>query len=80
MWAAPYGPYRQSERLAIYAEYAAKLVASGHAYPCFCTSERLAALRAEQQERKEHIGYDGHCRGAGCQRGREPRCGQDVCT
>ena len=59
----PYGPYRQSERLAIYAEYAAKLVASGHAYPCFCTSERLAALRTEQQERKEHIGYDGHCRG-----------------
>ena len=59
----PYGPYRQSERLAIYAEYAAKLVDSGHAYPCFCTSERLAALRAEQQERKEHVGYDGHCRG-----------------
>ena len=59
----PYGPYRQSERLSIYAEYAAKLVASGHAYPCFCTSERLAALRAEQQERKEHVGYDGHCRG-----------------
>ena len=58
----PYGPYRQSERLSIYAEYAAKLVASGHAYPCFCTSERLAALRAEQQERKEHVGYDGHCR------------------
>ena len=59
----PYGPYRQSERLSIYAEYAAKLVASGHAYPCFCTSERLAALRKEQQERKEHVGYDGHCRG-----------------
>ena len=58
----PYGPYRQSERLSIYAEYAAKLVASGHAYTCFCTSERLAALRAEQQERKEHVGYDGHCR------------------
>ena len=59
----PCGPYRQSERLSIYAEYAAKLVDSGHAYPCFCTGERLAALRAEQQERKEHVGYDGHCRG-----------------
>ena len=58
----PYGPYRQSERLSIYAEYAAKLVDSGHAYLCFCTSERLAALRKEQQERKEHVGYDGHCR------------------
>ena len=58
----PYGPYRQSERLSIYAEYAAKLVASGYAYPCFCTSERLAALRAEQQKRREPLGYDGHCR------------------
>ena len=58
----PYGPYRQSERLSIYAEYAAKLVASGCAYPCFCTSERLAALRAEQQQRREPLGYDGHCR------------------
>lgn len=58
----PYGPYRQSERLSIYAEYAAKLVTSGCAYPCFCTSERLAALRAEQQKRREPLGYDGHCR------------------
>ena len=58
----PYGPYRQSERLSIYAEYAAQLVASGHAYPCFCTSERLAALRAEQQQRRAPLGYDGHCR------------------
>lgn len=58
----PYGPYRQSERLSIYAEYAAKLVASGCAYPCFCTSERLTALRAEQQQRREPLGYDGHCR------------------
>lgn len=51
------GPYRQSERLAIYKEYAEELVASGHAYRCFCTSERLAALRT-----KERVGYDGHCR------------------
>ncbi len=58
----PYGPYRQSERVSIYAEYAAQLVASGHAYPCFCTSERLAALRAEQQQRRAPLGYDGHCR------------------
>ena len=58
----PYGPYRQSERSAIYREYAEKLVASGAAYPCFCTAERLKALRAEQREKKLPIGYDGHCR------------------
>ena len=58
------GPYRQSERLHIYKEYAAKLVETGHAYPCFCTPERLQELRKKQQESKEaaESGYDGHCR------------------
>lgn len=36
-----YGPYRQSERNAMYKEYADKLVAAGVAYPCFCTDEEL---------------------------------------
>ncbi|NOZ79894.1 MAG: glutamate--tRNA ligase [Acidobacteria bacterium] len=58
----PYGPYRQSERSEIYREHVEKLVASGAAYPCFCTTERLKALRAEQREKKLPIGYDGHCR------------------
>lgn len=39
----PHGPYRQSERTAIYKEYADKLVAQGAAYPCFCTDEELDA-------------------------------------
>ena len=34
----------------------------GAAYYCFCTSERLTALRAEQEELKLPPGYDGHCR------------------
>jgi glutamyl-tRNA synthetase len=59
----PYGPYRQSERSEIYTEHAEKLVASGHAYPCFCTRERLDELRAEQKAAKARLGYDGHCRG-----------------
>ena len=60
----PHGPYRQSERGAIYTEHAQMLVDAGAAYPCFCTSERLAALRAEQQAQKAAFqGYDGHCRG-----------------
>lgn len=57
----PYGPYRQSERTAIYREHVENLVQNGHAYPCFCSSERLAALRQTQEQNKERIGYDGHC-------------------
>ena len=44
-----FGPYRQSERLEIYARHAADLIASGHAYYSFCTSEELAAWRSEGQ-------------------------------
>ncbi len=59
-----YGPYFQSERLDLYQKYARDLVESGHAYYCFCSPERLARLRQEQQQRKESIlGYDRHCRG-----------------
>lgn len=58
----PYGPYRQTERRAIYHEYAWRLVDSGHAYPCFCTSERLEKVRQEQQKKKQNPRYDGTCR------------------
>ncbi|MCP4895500.1 MAG: glutamate--tRNA ligase, partial [bacterium] len=58
----PHGPYRQSERSQIYTEHAQKLVDSGAAYPCFCTKERLDALRAKQREEKAQLGYDGHCK------------------
>ena len=58
----PYGPYRQSERLEIYQEHARQLVDGGRAYPCFCTGARMDALRKEQMENKERLGYDGHCR------------------
>ncbi|ROR94958.1 glutamyl-tRNA synthetase [Sinobacterium caligoides] len=56
------GPYRQSERREIYGDYAQQLVDKGHAFHCFCTSERLDELRAEQTANKQHIGYDGHCK------------------
>jgi glutamyl-tRNA synthetase len=60
----PFGPYRQSERFEIYREHAERLVAAGSAYPCFCTRERLEALREEQRKAKvaHALGYDGHCR------------------
>lgn len=58
----PCGPYRQSERLAIYQEHVQKLVASGHAYWCNCSPERLAEVRKRQLALKQPTGYDGHCR------------------
>lgn len=58
----PMGPYRQSERKEIYHEHAELLRKSGHAFPCFCTSERLAVVRKAQDEAKSSVkGYDGHC-------------------
>jgi len=56
------GPYIQSERIALYKENAESLVEKGHAYRCFCSSERLAALRAQQEAEKSKLGYDGRCR------------------
>ncbi len=58
----PSAPYRQSERTALYREAAEQLVASGHAYRCDCSKERLDEVRAKQQARKEQPRYDGHCR------------------
>jgi len=58
----PCGPYRQSERSEIYKTEVAKLVASGAAYRCFCTSQRLEEMRAASKG-KSFVGYDGHCRG-----------------
>jgi len=58
----PLGPYRQSERTTIYREHANDLVRRGAAYPCFCTRERLDALREEQKAKKLNFGYDGRCR------------------
>ena len=58
----PHAPYRQSERLPFYREAIEKLLASGQAYRCACSSERLARIRKAQQERKQPPGYDAHCR------------------
>lgn len=57
----PHAPYRQSERSAIYHEHAQVLLDRGHAFHCFCSSERLDSLRAEQMAAKQNPGYDGHC-------------------
>ncbi len=56
-----YGPYIQSERKATYLPYAQQLVASGHAYYCFCTKEELEERRAAAEARGEVFKYDKHC-------------------
>ena len=58
----PHGPYVQSERLEKYHAVAAELQARGRAYRCFCTAERLAQLRKDQQKDGLAPGYDGRCR------------------
>ena len=58
----PHEPYHQSKRKEIYQQHAAQLVEMDHAYYCFCTPERLAAVRQEQQKQKLPSHYDGTCR------------------
>ncbi|HSF16150.1 MAG TPA: glutamate--tRNA ligase [Vicinamibacteria bacterium] len=58
----PHAPYRQSERLLIYREHVARLLAHGLAYRCFCSKERLEAIRAAHRDQKHFPGYDRHCR------------------
>ena len=54
-----YGPYHQSERAEIYQCFAKKLVAEGHAYPCFMTSEEIEKVKASQEANKETPGIYG---------------------
>jgi glutamyl-tRNA synthetase len=58
----PYGPYRQSDRKELYQAHAQTLVASGHAYPCFCTPQELENARQEAQAAKKMYLYPGTCR------------------
>ncbi|MPZ93338.1 MAG: glutamate--tRNA ligase [Propionibacteriales bacterium] len=58
----PFGPYRQSERLDLYADIAARLLESGAAYHCFCSQEELDERREAARAAGRTPGYDGHCR------------------
>ena len=57
-----YGPYLQSQRLDIYAEWARKFIDAGDAYHCYCTQEELEARREAQKSAGLPPGYDGRCR------------------
>ncbi len=56
-----YGPYRQSERLPIYAKYAQELLQKDLVYPCFCTDEELTRKRELAMKLKRPPHYDGTC-------------------
>ena len=58
----PNGPYLQSQRLHIYAEWAQKFLDQKDAYHCYCTPEELEAVREEQRKANVAPGYNGHCR------------------
>ena len=58
----PNGPYLQSQRLDIYAEWAQKFLDQKDAYYCYCSPEELEAVREEQRKANVAPGYNGHCR------------------
>ena len=58
----PHEPYRQSQRMEIYADIANQLLAGGHAYHCYCSPEELEERREKARAESKTPGYDGACR------------------
>ncbi|MEV5240297.1 glutamate--tRNA ligase [Streptomyces cinnamoneus] len=58
----PHAPYRQSQRMDLYKDVAAKLLEAGHAYYCYCTTEELDERREAARAAGRPSGYDGTCR------------------
>jgi nondiscriminating glutamyl-tRNA synthetase len=59
----PFGPYRQSDRLDLYAHHAARVLDAGRAYRCFCTPAQLDAERERALAEGRSPRYEGTCRG-----------------
>ena len=57
-----FGPYRQSERMEIYADVAQRLLAAGRAYHCYCSQAELEVRNDLARSQGRTPGYDGHCR------------------
>ncbi|MFJ8670449.1 glutamate--tRNA ligase [Streptomyces sp. NPDC093589] len=58
----PHAPYRQSQRMDLYKDVAERLLAAGHAYHCYCTTEELDTRRDAARKAGRPSGYDGTCR------------------
>ena len=56
------GPVFQTDRMELYREYVQRLVAQGHAYPCYCSKQRLEEMREQQRAEGGKPRYDGRCR------------------
>ncbi|MEE4217963.1 MAG: glutamate--tRNA ligase [Xanthomonadales bacterium] len=56
------GPFYQTQRFDRYAEVVQKLLSEGQAYPCYCSKERIDAIREEQMKQGLKPRYDGRCR------------------
>jgi glutamyl-tRNA synthetase len=58
----PHAPYRQSERMDLFAEWAQRFLDDGHAYHCYCTPSELEERREAARAQGRPPGYDGRCR------------------
>ena len=63
------GPYFQTQRFDIYKEYIEKLLASGHAYYCDCSPEKVEEMRKKGMAAGGKAKYDGSCRERGLAKG-----------
>jgi len=61
------GPYYQSQRLDSHEAAISRLLEQGHAYPCFCTAERLKESREQARRESRDFVYDRHCLRLSCE-------------
>lgn len=74
------GPYHQSERMDLYRANAARLVAAGHAYYCFCTKEFLEQRRSAAQREGRTPMYERTCRKMGVEEAQRRRSAGEPCA
>ena len=75
-----YGPYRQSDRMKLYHDYAERLIAEGKAYLCFCTAEELESERQKALADHRSPQYSGKCRALAPQEAQRRRFAGEPCA
>jgi nondiscriminating glutamyl-tRNA synthetase len=75
-----FGPYRQSDRLAIYREHAERLLAEHTAYLCFCTEEDLQRERERATAEHRQPIYSGKCRAIDPEEAQRRRAAGEACA